>query len=128
MLDPHLISSLGLFLSFQNVPEIPGIRLCEYLRTLYVHHLKYTKPAVRPPTGFIFRRIVEKLLGEYGLPLSFLDRDLYVGFSGGEKRRIEMLQIELLDPDTILLDEIDSGLDIGAIELLARKIDTWRTK
>jgi Fe-S cluster assembly ATP-binding protein len=50
-----------------------------------------------------------------------------VGFSGGEKRRIEMLQIELLSPSIIILDEIDSGLDIGAIELLRQYIDKWRS-
>jgi Fe-S cluster assembly ATP-binding protein len=56
--------------------------------------------------------MVEKLLPEYGIESAFLDRDLYVGFSGGEKRRIEMLQIALLDPACIVLDEIDAGLDI----------------
>ena len=71
--------------------------------------------------------MVEKLLPEYGLDAKFLDRDLYVGFSGGEKRRIEMLQIALLDPSVIFLDEIDAGLDIGAIEILARQIDKWRS-
>jgi Fe-S cluster assembly ATP-binding protein len=61
------------------------------------------------------------------LDVSFLERDLYVGFSGGEKRRIEMLQIELLDPSVIILDEIDSGLDIDAIDLLRQYIDKWRS-
>jgi len=50
-----------------------------------------------------------------------------VGFSGGEKRRIEMLQIELLSPEIIILDEIDSGLDIGAIDILRQYIDKWRS-
>ena len=61
------------------------------------------------------------------LDTSFLDRYLYVGFSVGEKRRIEMLQIELLDPRIIILDEIDSGLDIGAIDILRQYIDKWRS-
>ena len=116
-----------MFLSFQNVPEIPGIRLLEYLRTIYTHAFTLKNPAIKPPTGFVFRRMVEKLLPEYGLDAKFLDRDLYVGFSGGEKRRIEMLQIALLDPSVIFLDEIDAGLDIGAIEILARQIDKWRS-
>lgn len=71
--------------------------------------------------------MIEKLLPTYGLDSSFLDRDLYVGFSGGEKRRIEMLQIELLEPSLIILDEIDSGLDIDAIGILRQKIDIWRS-
>ncbi len=125
---PNELSDRGMFLSFQNVPEIPGIRLCEYLRTIYVNHFRLRHPGEKIPTPFIFRRMIEKMLPNYGLPTSFLDRDLYVGFSGGEKRRIEMLQIELLDPKCIVLDEIDSGLDITAIELLAKYIDVWRNK
>lgn len=117
-----------MFLSFQNVPEIPGIRLCEYLRTIYVHHFTLKNPTLKPPSTFVFRRMVEKLIPEYGLDNKFLDRDLYVGFSGGEKRRIEMLQIALLDPSCIFLDEIDAGLDIGAIDILAKEIEKWRTK
>jgi Fe-S cluster assembly ATP-binding protein len=69
-------------------------------------------PGEKAPTSFVFRRMVEKLLPLVGLDKEFLERDLYVGFSGGEKRRIEMLQIELLSPSIIILDEIDAGLDI----------------
>ena len=71
--------------------------------------------------------MVEKMLPELGLDPSFLDRDLFVGFSGGEKRRIELLQIALLDPSIIILDEVDSGLDIDAIDILRQHIDKWHT-
>jgi Fe-S cluster assembly ATP-binding protein len=71
--------------------------------------------------------MVEKLLPEYGIDSKFLDRDLYVWFSGWEKRRIEMLQIALLDPKLILLDEIDSWLDIWALEILSAQIKKWRS-
>ena len=123
---PDLLAKAGLYLSFQNVPEIPGIRLIEYLRTIYTRHFLDLHPEAKAPTGFVFRRMVEKLLPEYGIEPWFLDRDLFVWFSGGEKRRIEMLQIALLDPECIVLDEIDSGLDIGALDLLSKKIDMWR--
>ena len=126
--SPDLLAKAGLYLSFQNVPEIPGIRLIEYLRTIYSRHFTDLNPEKKAPTGFVFRRMVEKLLPEYGIESSFLDRDLFVWFSGGEKRRIEMLQIALLDPACIVLDEIDSGLDIGALDLLSKKIDIWRTE
>jgi Fe-S cluster assembly ATP-binding protein len=66
------------------------------------------------------------LAKEVGLEREILDRDLFSGFSGGEKRRLEILQIELLDPGIVILDEIDSGLDVDALELLKQKIDTWR--
>lgn len=125
-IGPDKLTSLGLFLSFQNVPEIQGIRLSEYLRTIYIRHFSTKNPDTPVPTPFVFRRMVEKLLPEYGLEKEFLDRDLYVGFSGGEKRRVEMLQVALLDPDCIVLDEIDSGLDIGAIEILSKQIEKWR--
>lgn len=125
-LPPDLLANRGMFLSFQNVPEIPGIRLLEYLRTIYTHHFTLKNPDMKAPTPFIFRRMVEKMLPEYGLDAKFLDRDLYVGFSWWEKRRIEMLQIALLDPECIFLDEIDAGLDIGAIDILAKQIEKWR--
>lgn len=126
-LSPDILSNRGMFLSFQNVPEIPGIRLLEYLRTIYTHHFALRNPLAKAPTPFIFRRMVEKMLPEYGLDAKFLDRDLYVGFSWGEKRRIEMLQIALLDPSCIFLDEIDSWLDIGAIDILSKQIEKWRS-
>ena len=69
--------------------------------------------------------MIEKMLPSLGLTPAFLDRDLFVGFSGGEKRRIELLQVALLDPSVIILDEVDSGLDIDAIDILRQNIDKW---
>jgi Fe-S cluster assembly ATP-binding protein len=126
-LSPDILATKGMFLSFQNVPEIPGIRLVEYLRMIYCRHFLLKNPDIKAPTPFIFRRMVEKMLPEYGIDPKFLDRDLYVGFSWGEKRRIEMLQVALLDPRVIVLDEIDAGLDIGALDILARQIEKWRS-
>lgn len=126
-LSPNERYEKGIFLSFQNVPEIPGVRLLEYLKTVYTAYFQRVHPGEKSPSSFVFRRMVEKLLPSVGLDSSFLDRDLYVGFSGGEKRRIEMLQIELLSPQIVILDEIDAGLDIDAIELLRQYIDKWRS-
>jgi Fe-S cluster assembly ATP-binding protein len=117
----------GLFLSFQNIPEIPGIKVYEYLRTIYNTHFARHHIDTRSPSPFVFRRMVEKILPPLGLDASFLDRDLFVGFSGGEKRRIEILQIALLDPSVIILDEVDSWLDIDAIDILRQSIDKWHT-
>ena len=72
--------------------------------------------------------MIEKMLPPLGLETSFLDRDLFVGFSGGEKRRIELLQIALLEPSIIILDEVDSGLDIDAIDILRQEIDRWHSQ
>lgn len=121
--DRHIA---GLFLSFQNIPEIPGIRVSEYLRTIYNTHFARHHIDTKSPSPFVFRRMIEKLLPGLGLDPSILDRDLFVGFSGGEKRRIELLQVALLEPSVIMLDEIDSGLDIDAIDILRQQIDMWR--
>ncbi|MBP9779742.1 Fe-S cluster assembly ATPase SufC [Candidatus Gracilibacteria bacterium] len=117
----------GIFLSFQNIPEIPGIKVSEFLRTIYNEHFLRVHPGEKVPSSFVFKRIVEKLLPSIHLDSKFLERDLFVGFSGGEKRRIELLQIALLEPSVIILDEIDSGLDIDALGILRQHIDTWRS-
>lgn len=113
----------GLFLSFQNIPELPGIRVMEYLRTIYNRAITAKNPEIKPVSSFIFKRLVEKMSGDLGIDNAFFDRDLYVGFSGGEKRKLELLQIRLLDPEYIFLDEIDAGLDIDALKLLAREVE-----
>ena len=121
--DRHIA---GLFLSFQNIPEIPGIKVSEYLRTIYNAHFSRHHIDIKSPSPFVFRRMIEKMLPPLGLDPSFLERDLFVGFSGGEKRRIELLQVALLNPSTIILDEVDSGLDIDAIEILRQQITQYR--
>jgi Fe-S cluster assembly ATP-binding protein len=132
-MTPEQRSAEGIFLSFQNVPEIKGIKLIEYLRTVYnIHLLK--KPASWETglgsTGlspFLFKRFIKKYTEELRIDESFLDRDLNVGFSGGEKRKIEILQMKLIWPKYIILDEIDSGLDVDAFRTVAeflKSIDT----
>lgn len=112
----------GIFLSFQNVPEIPGVKLLEYLRTIYNENQKIKNPESKSMSPFVFKRFVTGLVWELSLDEAFLDRDLNVGFSGGEKRKIELLQIKLLNPRYIILDEIDSGLDIDAFKVVASEL------
>jgi Fe-S cluster assembly ATP-binding protein len=81
-MDPEERSKEGLFLSFQNVPEIKGIRLSEYLRTIYNIHLKQNNPDVQELSPFIFKRFIKKHLESLHIDEKFLDRDLNVGFSG----------------------------------------------
>lgn len=126
-LSPMERSHAGVFLSLQNVPEIPGVKLGEYLRTIYNEHLKRTSPETKALTPFVFRRFVKPLLEKFSIPEAFLDRELNVGFSGGEKRRIEMVQIELLQPKIVIVDEIDSGLDIEAFVGVAKALATIST-
>jgi len=125
-LSPEARSKEGVFLSFQNVPEIPWIKLSEYLRTIYNVHLAYKRPVSLSETGlknwmspFLFKRFIKKYLDELGISEEFLNRDLNVGFSWWEKRKIEILQMKLINPKYIILDEIDSWLDLDAFKSVA---------
>lgn len=110
------------FLSFQNVPEIAWVTLSDFLRTIYNNKLKVTSPETRELTPFVFKRFVKKYLDELNIPEKFLDRDLNVWFSWWEKRKIEMLQARLLNPKYIVLDEIDSWLDLDAFKVVANNV------
>lgn len=112
-------SKAWIFLSFQNVPEIPGVNLKDYLRIIYNNHLKNTSPEIKPLTPFVFSRFIKKYLDELKIDEKFLSRDLNVWFSGWEKRKIEILQVKLLNPKYIILDEIDSWLDLDAFKTVS---------
>jgi len=111
-------SQAGLFLSFQTPPAVPGVSVANYLRTIY--------NAARAPTPAIsiaeFERIVKKEMLALRMDEAFLDRYLNEGFSGGEKKRCETLQMALLQPKYVLLDEIDSGLDVDALKIISQNI------
>lgn len=117
--NPEERSAAGLFLSFQHVPEIKWIKLSEYLRTVYNIALKQSNPEVKELSPFLFKRFVKKQLDNLHIDEKFLERDLNVGFSGWEKRKIEILQMKLIWPKYIILDEIDSGLDLDAFRAVA---------
>lgn len=113
-LSPEERSKRGLFLSFQNIPEIKWIKLSEYLRVIYNIHLKNSGEKITELSPFIFKRFIKKYLLELSIDESFLNRELNVWFSGWEKRKIEILQMKLIWPKYIVLDEIDSWLDLDA--------------
>ncbi|MFA7298288.1 MAG: Fe-S cluster assembly ATPase SufC [Candidatus Absconditabacterales bacterium] len=117
-LNPHERAKLGIFVAFQHIPEIKGIKLFEFLRSIYDAQNETT-------TSFLaFKNIIKPLMDELTINTEFLRRDLNVGFSGGERRKIEILQLKLLKPTYIFLDEIDSGLDVDAfksvVEMMAK--------
>lgn len=123
-LSPNQRSNAWLFLSFQNIPEIEWINLWEYLRIIYNNHLKSWNKEIQPLSPFVFKRFLKKYLEELEIPESFLSRDLNVWFSWWEKRKIELLQAKLLQPKYIILDEIDSWLDIDAFKVVSNLI--WK--
>ncbi len=121
-MSPEERSLAGIFLSFQNVTEIKGIKVSEYLRTIYNLHLPRIAPWTAPLSPMLFNRFIKPLLISCDIPEAFLERDLNVWFSGGEKRKLEVLQLKLIQPTYIILDEIDSGLDLDAFRLVAKML------
>lgn len=118
--EPDERALAGLFMAFQYPVEIPGVNNEEFLRMAYNAKQSHLgKPLCDP---FDFSALLNQKLLECGLQDSFLDRSVNHGFSGGEKKRNEILQLLLLDPDLIILDEIDSGLDIDALKVVANAL------
>lgn len=112
--DPNIRSKLWVFVAFQNIPEIKGIKLFEFLRQIYNENNNTSETFVS------FKKIIEPVIQELDIDKEFLWRDLNVWFSGGEKRKVEILQLKLLQPEYIFLDEIDSWLDIDALRNVAK--------
>jgi Fe-S cluster assembly ATP-binding protein len=118
-LPPEERAARGLFLAMQRIPEIPGLRIGEYLRSLANLRTKRLDPAAKPVSPFVFGRYIRPFLDRVGIPEAFLQRDLHVGLSGGERRRMELLQAFVLEPSVLVFDETDSGLDIDAVSRFA---------
>ena len=110
----------GLFLSFQNPVEVPGISLENFMRTA-IEQGKGEK--LRP---WVFHKEVKDMLSALGLDETYAERDLNVGFSGGEKKKAEILQMLLLKPALAILDETDSGLDVDAVRTVSRGVEEFR--
>lgn len=120
-MSADLRSKKWIFLAFQNIPEVPGVKLFDFLKAIYNAHL----PDWEQHINFLwFKKIIDPLLLELGIDREFLFRDLNVWFSGWEKRKIEILQLKLLKPKYIILDEIDSWLDINSIRQLGEMLKT----
>ena len=115
-LTPDQKAKLWIFLAFQNIPEIPWIKFFEFLRTIY------NNSTWENLTFLKFKNFIIPYLEEIWLDQEFLRRDLNVWFSWWEKRKIELLQIKLLKPKYIFLDEIDSGLDVDAFKSISKSI------
>lgn len=120
-LAPEERSHAGLFLAFQYPIEIAGVTNYDFLRIAYNEKQKsINKPELDP---IEFMSLIQQLLEKLKMRTEFLNRNLNEGFSGGEKKRNEILQMLLLEPKLIILDEIDSGLDIDAIKIICDGIN-----
>lgn len=121
-LSPDKRAKKGLFLSYQYPQEIEGITISNFLRTAYnlIHEKKMSI--------LEFRKYLEEKAKILSIDNSFLSRYLNFGFSGGEKKRAEILQLLVLDPKVAILDETDSGLDIDALKAVADGIKQFMNK
>ena len=115
----------GIFLAFQYPLEIPGVSNLEFLRVAYNSRLKHL--GLEEIDTFDFEDLVEEKLDIVKMDSKFLERSLNEGFSGGEKKRNEILQMALLEPKLAILDETDSGLDIDALKIVANGVNQLTT-
>lgn len=121
-LSTDKIARKGIFMSFQSPEEIPGISTMNFL--------KYAKNKIenKPVKVFELKEQVKKYMEELNMNPKLIDRDLNVGFSGGEKKKNEILQMLILNPKLVILDETDSGLDVDAIRTVSKGIDMYKNE
>jgi len=116
----------GMFLAFQYPLEIPGVNTNNFLRTS-LNTIRKARGQEELDTLTFLKKVKEKSK-ELGIDEKFLSRQLNVGFSGGEKKKNEILQMKLLEPKLSILDETDSGLDIDALRIVADGVNSSKTK
>lgn len=116
--SPDERANEGLFLAFQYPVEVAGVRVQNFLKAAYDQRFA-TRSEKHFNTVLAFRKHLESLAEELGVKKELLARGLNEGFSGGEKKRLEILQMALLEPKYAILDETDSGLDVDAIRTVA---------
>jgi Fe-S cluster assembly ATP-binding protein len=120
-LEPEERAHMGLFMSFQYPIEIPGVSNIQFLRTAY-----NTNRKARGQTELSladFEKLLEQKMSLMDIKAEFKERNINEGFSGGEKKRNEILQMAVLEPDLAILDETDSGLDIDAMRVVAAGVN-----
>jgi len=123
---PHERAAAGLFLGFQYPVEIPGVSNLQFLRTALNAQRKLR--GEKELSGGEFLKVARAQADALGLSMDMLKRPVNVGFSGGEKKRNEMVQMGIIDPRLAILDETDSGLDIDALRVIGAGINTIMRK
>jgi Fe-S cluster assembly ATP-binding protein len=122
-LKPNERAKLGLFLAMQNPHEIEGVPLKQLLRQAYNQIYNNTDKQLRL---FEFNKLLDRKIQELKLDPNLVERSANVGFSGGEKKKAEILQMTILQPKLAILDEIDSGVDLDAIKVICSQINQIR--
>jgi len=124
-MEPEERAAAGLFLAFQYPVEIPGVAGSTFLKHALTARSRARGEA--PPDGPAFVRLVRDRAAALGIPDAMLKRAVNAGFSGGEKKRFEILQMAVLEPVLAILDETDSGLDIDALRIVAEGVNRLRS-
>ena len=125
-LSPEERSHLGIFMSFQYPLEIAGVSNEQFLKAIY--HAKLKAAGSVGVSDEVFQELLAQKMALVGAREVFKQRDLNEGFSGGEKKRNEILQMAILEPKLAILDETDSGLDIDAMRLIAQGVNSLRNR
>ena len=125
---PEERAQAGMFLAFQYPLEIPGVSIANALRLAYnsiakAQNRSHSREGGNPVGVPEFRELLEAEMVELSMPADFIDRPLNEGFSGGEKKKAEILQAAILNPKLLILDETDSGLDVDALRIVAEGIN-----
>ncbi|MGX7742560.1 Fe-S cluster assembly ATPase SufC [Rhodopseudomonas parapalustris] len=123
-MEPNERAAKGVFLAFQYPVEIPGVATMNFLRTALNSQRKARGEDELSTPDFLKR--VREVSGSLGIPQEMLKRGVNVGFSGGEKKRNEVLQMALFQPSLCILDEMDSGLDIDALRIASEGVNALR--
>ncbi|MFA9374964.1 Fe-S cluster assembly ATPase SufC [Poseidonibacter sp.] len=121
-LDVSQRANEGIFMSFQNPVEVSGVNNSYFLKTAI--NEKRKSQGLEELDAVEFLKLIKEKTSKFDIDRKLLQRDLNDGFSGGEKKRNELIQLLLLEPDLIMLDEIDSGLDVDAIKTVANVINS----
>lgn len=121
-MDPDQISRLGLFLAFQYPIEVPGVSIANFIRSA----LQARLPKGEKIKAVDYYKSLYDKMDSLGIDRKFTSRSLNDGFSGGEKKRCEVLQMSMLDPTYCILDETDSGLDIDALRIVSDGVNRLR--
>jgi Fe-S cluster assembly ATP-binding protein len=124
-LEPEMRAREGIFVAFQYPVEIPGVNNGYFLRTALNAIRKHK--GIEELDAIDFLSVIKKHMSDIGMDPGMLDRSVNEGFSGGEKKRNEILQMTLLQPELAILDETDSGLDIDALKIVAEGVNRFRS-
>ncbi|MBI3331548.1 Fe-S cluster assembly ATPase SufC [Candidatus Peregrinibacteria bacterium] len=126
-LEPHERAGLGLFLAFQYPKEIAGVTLRSFLFAAYKAQMTARDPKKKILSPIKFKKYLEEKMKALHMDPAFAERHVNQGFSGGEKKKAEVLQLSVLEPRLALLDETDSGLDIDALKTVAEGVNAMRS-